>query len=505
MATTGSAMRHTFVGDAQRMLSQSSLFSSETCREIATSVSTASEVYDVESVSYSEDISHWASSSTQVAACSFEPGTPEDVGIALRILGQTNTPFAIKGGGHTANPGFSSTVGVQITMSRFSDVVYDSTAQTATIGAGLIWDNVYMALEPHGVNVVGGRVSGVGVAGFTLGGGYSWLTNQYGLTIDTVQAFELVVPNGTVLNVTETSSPDLFFALKGIVTRFTLKTFPQTKVWGGFITYTANVLDEVNLATANFAANNNDPKAAILPTYNHLLGQPGVSAILFYDAPTPRAGIFDEFLAIRSFTRDVSTRSFSSFVQSSHATATSGTRAIFNSISLTNYPLSLLQSIVNESIHWGENLPDSVFFISYDVEPFLPTLFTHHMTASAYPPDRTRGLFPLNIYYAWLSSEDDELVHDAIRTSAKTLQAHAIADGQSDIADAAVYPNYAMFGYATGQLVWCEPTEVTGDQSGGRPGERYGSCWRFQVLISFRRCNLSLENVGDNVHEDAKS
>ena len=29
-----------------------------------------------------------------------------------------------------------------------------------------------------------------------------------------MQAFELVMPNGTVLNVTETSSPDLFFALK---------------------------------------------------------------------------------------------------------------------------------------------------------------------------------------------------------------------------------------------------------------------------------------------------
>lgn len=44
--------------------------------------------------------------------------------------------------------------------------------------------------------------------------GYSWLTSQYGLTIDTVQAFELVLPNGTVSNVTESSDPDLFFALK---------------------------------------------------------------------------------------------------------------------------------------------------------------------------------------------------------------------------------------------------------------------------------------------------
>ena len=77
----------------------------------------------------------------------------------------------VKGGGHTANPGFSSTPGVQIAMARFDGVTYDAAAGTATIGAGLIWDDVYAALEPYDVNVVGGRVTGVGVAGFTLGGG----------------------------------------------------------------------------------------------------------------------------------------------------------------------------------------------------------------------------------------------------------------------------------------------------------------------------------------------
>ncbi|KAG6834621.1 hypothetical protein H0H93_008524, partial [Arthromyces matolae] len=127
---------------------------------------------------------------------------------------QTRTPFAVKGGGHASNPGFSSTTGVHISMSRFSEVTYDATSQTAVIGAGLIWDDVYTALAPYGVNVVGGRVTGVGVAGFTLGGGYSWLTNQHGLTIDTVVAFELVKPNGDIVNVTETSDSELFFGLK---------------------------------------------------------------------------------------------------------------------------------------------------------------------------------------------------------------------------------------------------------------------------------------------------
>lgn len=118
-------------------------------------------------------------------------------------------------------------------MSRFSGVTYHSDSQTVDIGSGLIWDDVYAALEPYGVNVVGGRVTGVGVAGFILGGGrynsgihvvladeiprvkgFSFLSNQYGLTVDTVMAYQLVLPNGTISDFTASSNPDLFFALK---------------------------------------------------------------------------------------------------------------------------------------------------------------------------------------------------------------------------------------------------------------------------------------------------
>jgi len=120
-------------------------------------------------------------------------------------------------------------------MTRFDEVTYNEASQTAVVGAGLVWDDVYKALAPHNVNVVGGRVTGIGVAGFTLGGGtfmaacgnpsktidsillhagYSWKTNQHGLTIDTVTAFELVKPDGDVVTVTHTSQPALFFGLK---------------------------------------------------------------------------------------------------------------------------------------------------------------------------------------------------------------------------------------------------------------------------------------------------
>jgi FAD/FMN-containing dehydrogenase len=76
-------------------------------------------------------------------------------------------------------------------MRRFSKVIYHENNQTVDVGSGLIWDDVYRALEPYNVNVVGGRVSGVGVAGFTLGGGYSWKSNQFGLAIDNVLEYEV--------------------------------------------------------------------------------------------------------------------------------------------------------------------------------------------------------------------------------------------------------------------------------------------------------------------------
>lgn len=42
---------------------------------------------------------------------------------------------------------------------------------TVEVGPALTWDEVYDVLSPAGMSVVGGRVSGVGVAGLTLGGG----------------------------------------------------------------------------------------------------------------------------------------------------------------------------------------------------------------------------------------------------------------------------------------------------------------------------------------------
>ena len=69
------------------------------------------------------------------------------------------------------DPGSSSTPGIQIALTRFNKVIYDSSAETVEFGSGLGFGDLYKALAPYNRSVAGARVPEVGVGGFLLGGG----------------------------------------------------------------------------------------------------------------------------------------------------------------------------------------------------------------------------------------------------------------------------------------------------------------------------------------------
>ena len=77
----------------------------------------------------------------------------------------------MKGGGHSFNLGFSSTSGIEISMTRFNSIELNNATGTVDVGPGVIWDQVYAALNSTGINVIGGRIPTVGISGLTLGGG----------------------------------------------------------------------------------------------------------------------------------------------------------------------------------------------------------------------------------------------------------------------------------------------------------------------------------------------
>ncbi|PPR03987.1 hypothetical protein CVT24_008306 [Panaeolus cyanescens] len=421
------------------------------CREIARKVSSASAVYYSGEPRYEQGISHWSSASTQHSKCVVEPGKEADVAEILKIVGRTRTPFAVKGGGHGVNPGFSSTPGIHISMTRFSDIKYQRPTQTAEVGTGLVWDDVYAALEPFNRTVVGGRVSGVGVAGLALGGGYSWKTNQYGLTVDNIQAFRLVKPDGTITTVTHANQPDLFFALKGtqnnfgIVTKITFKTVPQTAVWGGLLVFDAPSLDQLSAATAAFHATVTDPKASMIATYGATMTRPLASVLIFYDAATPPAGTFDSFLSIPALATDVRTRSYLSLVQSSPVMPFVNPRAFFQGVPHVDITPEFLGAIMNELVSSGQTLTTkNNTFIGFAVEPFRPDILSKNNLPSAYPGTRTKAYLPFNVLAMWPDAESDGLYFQAIKDMAGRIRSAAVSQGQVIPANAPLYPNYAL-------------------------------------------------------------
>ena len=111
--------------------------------------------------------------------------------------------------------------------------------KSVQVGPGHKWGGVYSYLEQFDLGVAGGRLAPVGVPGLLLGGGLSFYGNQHGWSADNVLEYEVVLADSSIVNVSATSHPDLFWALKGgssnfgIVTKFTLRTFPSKKVWAG--------------------------------------------------------------------------------------------------------------------------------------------------------------------------------------------------------------------------------------------------------------------------------
>jgi FAD/FMN-containing dehydrogenase len=72
----------------------------------------------------------------------------------------------------------------------------------------------------------------VGIAGHITHGGYGYHSRAWGLALDTIVSMRTALASGSIIDVSESSHPDLFFAFRGaaesfgVVTEFTIKTQP---------------------------------------------------------------------------------------------------------------------------------------------------------------------------------------------------------------------------------------------------------------------------------------
>ncbi|KAI1767900.1 putative FAD-binding oxidoreductase [Hypoxylon sp. FL1150] len=219
---------------------------------------------------------NWSQTVWAKPACIVQPSCAEELASMVSTLVDWDVKFAVRSGGHSVVPGAANIQGgVLIDMSQFDTVEYDADKSVVAVGSGLRWKEVYTSLDPYNVTVVGGRVLEVGVGGLTLGGGLSYLADLYGFVCDNVVNYEVVTSRGSVINASAQSNQDLFWALKGgsnnfgyeagIVTKFTLKTYPIHDAWGGVRMYSLDALPQLMDAMYEYqAVGNKDPYANIM-------------------------------------------------------------------------------------------------------------------------------------------------------------------------------------------------------------------------------------------------
>jgi FAD/FMN-containing dehydrogenase len=166
-----------------------------------------------------------------------------DAAAGVRFARAAGLDVCVRGGGHNVAGRAVVDDAVMIDLTEMKGTAVDPEARTVRAEGGLTWSELNDATAEHGLAVTGGAVSTTGIAGLTLGGGLGWLMAKHGLAADNLLAVELVNADGDVLEVTETSDPDLLWALRGgggnfgIVTTFTYRLHPLAMVTGGLIAH----------------------------------------------------------------------------------------------------------------------------------------------------------------------------------------------------------------------------------------------------------------------------
>ncbi|KAF2166650.1 hypothetical protein M409DRAFT_66628 [Zasmidium cellare ATCC 36951] len=292
------------------------------------------------------------------AACAFFPANAAQVSDVVKQLNKyPDVPFGLKSAGHQPAPGFSSTKdGVLIAFEpNLGKTVTQRTADGKhyILGPGARWGDVYQITGKNNEIVVGGRLAHIGVGGLTLGGGLSYYSAQYGLACDNIDQFEAVLANGTAVNATRTSNPDLWWALRGggnqfaIVTRMWSQAHPagvNGQIWGGIRAYSIDKREALFRAVTRFVRDYPDEKAAVIPVFqfglplNLLNAITGPIMFMFYDGPNPPADLFKDFDDVQELFSTTKTKSYYDMSQEAGGAAIVGFGNSFREITVPNLP-----------------------------------------------------------------------------------------------------------------------------------------------------------------------
>lgn len=159
----------------------------------------------------------------------------DDVVAAVRHAAAHELPVAVTATGHGHTTGLAR--GVVVTTGRMRGVTIDPASRTARVEAGARSADLVAAAAEHGLAPLSGSFPGVGVVGYTLGGGLGLLGREFGWASDRLRAVEIITADGVLRRVGP--GDELFAALRGgrptvgVVTALSVELVPVESVVGG--------------------------------------------------------------------------------------------------------------------------------------------------------------------------------------------------------------------------------------------------------------------------------
>jgi FAD/FMN-containing dehydrogenase len=169
------------------------------------------------------------------------PDTVDDVVAIVDFAREHGLRVAPQGTGHNAGPLGWLDETILLKTSRMRRVEIDPESRRARVEAGVLWMEVTGPAAEHGLAALAGSSPDVGVVGYSLGGGVSWLSRKLGLAANSVTAIELVTADGRHVRTDADHEPELFWALRGgggnfgVVTSIDFRLYPIAEVYAGWL------------------------------------------------------------------------------------------------------------------------------------------------------------------------------------------------------------------------------------------------------------------------------
>jgi FAD/FMN-containing dehydrogenase len=155
----------------------------------------------------------WSGALDQRPAVVAESLSARDVQAALVAAREHDLAFAVQATGHGTHTPCDG--GLLLKTSLMAEVLIDPDRRVARVGPGARMGDIVAAAAPFGLAPVAGSNPTVGVAGFTLGGGFGPLARRHGFAADNLLRADVVTASGERLTATADRHADLFWALRG--------------------------------------------------------------------------------------------------------------------------------------------------------------------------------------------------------------------------------------------------------------------------------------------------